>query len=122
MAIIARDRVQTIHNNIVTANTTDVESSPAIPLGQVWQISRIIFADQGINDGLSGGFQVDFGTGGSREIILAAYLLGNTIAININRTFTGDGINVFRYIRENISPTDKKMFIMVEGFKRIGDL
>ena len=39
------------------ASDTDIETSPAIPNGQVWQIQRIIFADNAINDGLSGGFQ-----------------------------------------------------------------
>jgi hypothetical protein len=122
MAVVTRDRVQVIHSSIVAASDTDVQISPSIPNGQVWQIQRIIFADHAINDGISGGFQVDFGIGSNREILLAAYLMGNTIAVDIKRTFTGNGTNVFRYIRKNNSIVSKDMFLMVEGFKRIGDL
>lgn len=118
---ISRERVQVIHNNAVAATTTNVASSPIIPNGQIWQISRITFADKSINDGLSGGFQIDFGSGGSREIIGSAYLTGNTIVLTINRTFMGDGSAVFRYIRVNNSSVSKDMFLMIEGFKRIGD-
>lgn len=118
---IVRDRIQTIHNNSIAVGN-DIQTSPVIPTGQVWQITRIIFADKAINDGMSGGFQVDFGTGSTREIIMASYLLGNTIAMTINKTFTGDGVKVFRYIRTNNGAMAKDMFLMVEGFKRIGDI
>lgn len=119
--MIQRSRVQVIHNNAIPAGI-NVESSPIVPSGQTWQITRIIFADNAIDDGLSSGFQVDFGSGGTREILAAAYLLGNTLIVPINRTFTGDGSAVFRYIRENKSVSTKDMFLMIEGFKRIGDI
>jgi len=121
MAIIARDRIQIVHNGSIP-NGIDVQNSPIIPTGQRWHISRIIFADKGINDGLSGGFQVDFGSGGSREILASAYLTGNTIILDINRTFTGDGVKLFRYIRVNEAAVSKEIFLMVEGFKRFGDV
>ena len=120
MTKIARERIQTIYQNAITG--TDTQSSPSIPTGQIWQVSRIIFADKGINDGLSGAFLVDFGSGGSREVIAAAYLTGNTIVLPIDRTFLGDGSKVFRFIRVNNSVVSKEMFLMVEGFKRIGDV
>lgn len=120
MTITSRDRIQIVYREAI-APGIDVQSSTVIPSGQIWHVTRIIFADHSVNDGISGGFQVDFGSGGSRDIVLAGYLTGNTIAIDINRSFTGDGSAVFRYIRENNSATDKKMFLMAEGFKRIGD-
>ena len=118
MAAIPRDRIQIIRNNSIAVGT-DVQSSPVVPSGQEWHITRIIFADKGIDDGLSGAFQVDFGSGGSREILMAAYLTGSTLALDINRTFTGDGSAVFRYIRVNNAAVAKDMFLMVEGFKRL---
>lgn len=118
---IARNRIQIIHGNSIPVGN-DIQTSAVVPDGQVWQITHITFADKAINDGMSGGFQVDFGTAGSREIIMAAYLLGNTISVPIKRTFTGDGIKVFRFIRTNAAAVAKEMFLLVEGFKRIGDI
>ena len=122
MAKISRDRVQVIHDDAVSAGSVDVLTSPIIPNGQIWQITRIIMADKAINDGISGGFLVDFGSGGTREILTAAYLLGNTMIVPISKVFAGDGVKRFRFIRENNAAIAKKMFLMVEGFKRIGDI
>lgn len=119
--ITPRERIQIIHNGSI-APGNDIQLSPVIPADQVWHVTRIIFADKAINDGMSGGFQVDFGSGGTREIILSAYLLGNTIAVDVSRDFTGDGVAVFRYIRSNNAVVSKELFLMVEGFKRIGDI
>ena len=118
--MISRDRVQIIHDNSIPTGN-DVQLSPIIPDGEIWQVSKITFADKAINDGLSGGFQVDFGAGGSFEILQSAYLVGDTLVVNINRVFTGDGAKTFRFIRANNSAVPKEMFLMVEGFKRIGD-
>jgi hypothetical protein len=121
MAIISRDPIQVVYDSSISPGV-DVQSSPVIPNGEKWEITRVIFADKAINDGMSGGFQLDFGSGGSREIIFAAYLLGQTQCLEINKIFVGDGSAVFRYIRENNAAVAKKMFVMVEGFKRIGDI
>jgi len=119
MAVIDRERVQVVHAGSISVGT-NIENSPVIPVDQRWHITRLIFADKGINDGMSGGFQVDFGSGGSREILASAYLTGETVIISINRTFTGNGSALFRYIRVNNAAVPKELFLMVEGFKRIG--
>jgi len=118
---ISRDRVQVVYNNEVAPTSVVIETSPIIPAGQSWQISRVIFGDRAIGDGMSGGFQVDWGNGGSWEVIAAAWLTGNTMEFKVNRAFTGDGVKKFRYIRLNKSASSKEMFLMAEGFKRIGD-
>ena len=119
--MINRSRVQLIHENAIPSGI-DLQTSPAIPAGQTWQITRIIFADKSIGDGLSGGFKVDWGSGSTFEVLAAAYLEGNTIDLPINKVFTGDSVKHFRLIRQNNSAPNKEMFIMVEGFQRIGDL
>ncbi len=117
MALISRDRVQKIYDDEIIPGL-DIQTL-VIPDGESWQITRLIFADKAINDGLSGGFQVDFGTGGTREHIAAAYLLGGTVALDIKRCFLGDGIKEFRFIRENNAAVNKKMYLLAEGFKRL---
>ena len=116
MPVISRDRVQVVHEGSIIPGP-DIKQSPIIPAGETWMISRIIFADGGIGDGISGAFRVDYGT---TDILLAAYLTGNTMAIEINREFTGDGAKRFRFIRVNHSAEDRSMVIIVEGRKKIG--
>ena len=90
-------------------------------LGEVWQISRLTYGDMSKNDSKSGTFLVDFGVDGARDVLAIAYLSGNTMVIDINRTFTGDGTKVFRFIRTNQANPAKAMLIFMEGFKRIGE-
>ena len=116
-----RNRIQIIYENELSAGE-DIELSDIVPDGEVWQIKRITFADVSINNNNAGLFKVDYGSGTDRDILAVAYLTGNTIVIPIERTFTGDGVNHFRFIREVQSPPAKKMLIYMEGFKRIGDI
>lgn len=122
MTKVNRDRIHVVKKGNVTTLTTDTALSAVPPSGRIWHIKRITFADESINDGLSGFFEVDWGIGGTREVIAQAYLEGNTFTFDIDRTFVGDGSMLFRYKRTNPSASNKKMFLMVEGFKRIGDI
>ena len=116
-----RERIQVLYDSDLSAGE-EIETSEPIPSGETWQISRITFGDMSKNDNKSGVFQVDFGVDSDRDILARAYLSGSTIVIDINRSFLGDGIKVFRFLRENQSNPAKKMMIFVEGFKRIGDI
>jgi len=122
MTKVNRDRIHIVKKGIVTAGDTDTHLTIAPPVGRIWHIKRKTFADESINDGLSGFFEVDWGIGGSREVLAQAYLAGNTFTFHIDRTFLGDGSKLFRLKRTNPSGSNKKMFLMVEGFKRIGDI
>lgn len=121
MAVISRERIQIIYENELSVGE-DIQVSDIVPVGEVWQIRRITFADVSINNNNAGLFKVDYGVDGARDILAVAYLTGNTIAICIDRTFTGDGTKRFRLIREVQSNPAKKMLIYMEGFKRIGDI
>ena len=99
-----------------------ISTMDPIPAGETWQIKRITFGDMSINDSKSGIFKVDYGIDGDRDILAIAYLTSNTIVIDINRMFLGDGSKQFRLIRESQSNPSKNMLAFIEGFKRIGDL
>lgn len=122
MTKVDRDRIHIVKKGTVTAGTTDTHLSTVVPAARSWHIKRITFADESINDGLSGFFEVDWGIGATREVIAQAFLTGNTFVFNIDRSFDGDGSKLFRLKRTNPSASDKKMFLMFEGLKRIGDL
>lgn len=117
--MISRERIQLIYEDELAA-TEDIQTVP-VPVGEVWQISRLTYGDMSKNDSKSGTFLVDFGVDGARDVLAIAYLSGNTMVIDINRTFTGDGTKVFRFIRTNQSNPAKAMLIFMEGFKRIGE-
>lgn len=119
MTIISRDYVLFNEDSDVSANSISVFQAPVQPNGEVWQILRIIFADKNIGDNISGGFLVDFGTGGTREIIAQAFLTGDTCDKSFQRETTGDGVKRLRIIRENNSLAAKKMVCMVEAIKKI---
>ena len=121
---IIRSRIHVVLKGNVTANLTDIHTTIAVPAAKIWHIKRITFGTTAINDGLSDHFEVDWGIGvqSNREVLIQAFLLGNSWTFPIDRTFHGDGTDVFRLKRTNNSSTDKKMFILFEGFKREGDL
>lgn len=124
MATTSRDLIQQVYRSNIAAGTTDIQVVGTPPAGERWQVSRVIFADEGINDGLSGAFAVDWGTGpaASRQIITATHLTGNTYCEHLSQVLLGDGTNELRVIRKNNGATPKEMVIILEGFKRIGDL
>ena len=122
MAKTDRSRIHIVKKGNVAAATTDTQLSIVVPSNKCWHIKRITFGDEAINDGLSGHFEIDWGIGGTREVISQGFLMGNTFVFNIDRTFDGDGSKLFRFKRTNPSASAKKMFIMFEGFKREGDL
>ena len=104
------------------ANGINIQTSAPIPLGEIWQIQRVIFADMSLNDTKSGVYKVDFGVDGDRAIIGAAYLTGDTQVLDYSLALVGDGLKVFRFIRESQSSPAKRMMILMTGFKRIGDI
>ena len=122
MTKINRDRIHIVKKGNVTAGTTDIDLSHVPAANRVWHIKRITFGTTAINDGLSDWFEVDWGIGGTREVLIQAFLTGNTFTFPIDRVFEGNGSNLFRLKRKNNSASDKNMFIMMEGFKRIGDV
>ena len=111
----SRERFQFVEDDEVGAGI-DSKSTPIVPLGESWQITRVTFSDMSKNDSKSGAFRVKFGD----DILAIAYLSGGTIVINIGRVFVGDGVKSFELIRENQSNPAKNMLIFMEGFKRIG--
>jgi len=112
----SRDRLQFVYESQITKNDLQTESE-IIPDGEIWQIKRITFADLAQpQNNWAGSFKVVFGD----DTLAIAYLLGNTLSIDINRTFTGDGVLDLITTRENLGNTDKRMSVMIEGFKRIG--
>ena len=117
-----RDRIHIVKKGNVTAATTDTDLTNVPAANKLWHIKRITFGTTAVNDGLSDWFEVDWGIGGTREVIAQAFLMGNTWTFPIDRVFDGDGTNLFRLKRQNNSAVDKKMFILFEGFKRNGDL
>ena len=119
---INRDRIHIVRKGNVTAGATDTHLTIAPPANRVWHIKRITFGTTSINDGLSDWFEVDWGIGGTREVLAQAFLMGSTFTFPIDRTFQGDASKLFRLKRENNSTSNKKMFILFEGFKRIGDI
>jgi hypothetical protein len=121
MTTIARPRIQVVVDSEVPFGQ-DITMLDPIPAGETWQIKRITFGDMSINDTKSGIFKVDYGVAGDRDILAIAYLTSNTIAIDINRMFLGDGSKQFRLIRESQSNPAKNMLAFIEGFKRIGDI
>ena len=121
MTTISRPRIQVVIDSEVAVGESLSTLDP-IPAGETWQIKRITFGDMSINDTKSGIFKVDYGIDGDRDILAIAYLTSNTIAMDINRMFLGDGSKQFRLIRESQSNPAKNMLIFLEGFKRIGDI
>jgi hypothetical protein len=118
---IQRTKIQILHESDVGIGVTTNEST-AIPDGESWQINRVIFGDMSLNDTKTGIFKVDFGDDTAREILAMAYLTGNTMIFDVNKTFIGDGTKTFMFYRESQSNPAKKMFILMQGFKRIGDI
>ena len=117
-----RDRIHIVKKGNVAAATTETDLSAVVPASKSWHIKRITFGDESINDGLSGFFEVDWGIGATREVLSQGFLMGNTFVFLIDRSFQGDGSKLFRFKRTNPSASAKKMFLMIEGFKREGDL
>lgn len=122
MAKKDRNRIHIVKKGNVTAGDTDIDLTNVIPAAKVWHLKRITFGSTALDDGLSDWFEIDWGIGGTRETIIQAMLRGNTFTFDINRVFQGDGTNLFRIKRQNNSAANKKMFVMIEGFKREGDV
>ncbi len=121
MTTIVRDRIEIIEESDIGGNTEDIQTH-IIPAGEKWQIKRITFADiKQPSNQWSGSFKVDFGVDLDRELLMVAYLLGQTISLDINRVFVGNGTKGFRVIRDNLGAQSKPMFVFVEGFKRNSD-
>lgn len=117
-----REFKQFIFDSSVAGLTNAVDESPVFPVGQKWQIKRVIFADPGIGDNISAGFQLQWGSPGSGyEFINGAYLTGDTREIVINRIFVGDGDKRFRVVRQNNSAAAKKVTTFIEAIRREGD-
>jgi hypothetical protein len=118
MAIELRDKFQIVFRNSVAASTSDTQLSAIFGIGDKVYIDRVMFADRNLGNNVSGGFLFEWGSGGSFEIIAAAYLTGNTAVYKIDRTFTGDGVKRFRLTRQNNNTAAKELVIIVEGNKR----
>lgn len=116
----SRDRVQLSYRDEV-APGNKIDLTGVIPAGEVWQVSYALFSDKNIGDNISGGFSFEWGAGGGWEIIHIGFLTGNIHRLDINRSFTGDGLSRFRTIRQNNSASNKDMIVVLEGFKKNGD-
>ena len=116
---VSRNKVVFNEDGDVPSSNFTIFEAPITPNGETWQITRIIFADKNMGDNISGGFLVDYGSGGTREVVAQAFLTGNTLDLPMQVTFTGDGVNRLRIIRENNSLTPKKMIAMVIAIKRL---
>lgn len=116
----ARSRVQkSFRDEVPPGNKIDLMT--AIPNEEIWQVSWALFSDKNIGDNISGGFALEWGSGGEWEVIHIGFLTGNIHRLDINRSFTGNGTKRFRIIRQNNSAVNKDMLVVLEGFKRIGD-
>lgn len=115
-----RDAFVINQDDDVAATTTDnFNYTPTIPDGEVWQIQRVVFADEGINDGLSSFYRVDFGTGAVRKKIMHAHLTGNTIESWPMMDLKGDGDKKIRLTRTNASSSSKQMIATVWVIKKL---
>jgi hypothetical protein len=118
----ARDKFQVRQSGSIAAITTDQQLSAIVPLNEKWHIDRVVFAHANDSRNWSGGFQLEWGSGGSFVFITGAYLTGATFHDKVDQTFIGDGAKRFRLTRQNLDPTTaKQMSVVIDGFKRIGD-
>ena len=115
MANIARPKYDASIYGLVPASNFLQSDLDIIPNGQVWEINKIIFSDQGIGDNKSGEFLVEFGT----SIIARGFVSGSIIEINVDKSYMGDGIKRFRITRTNNSSLEKNMLVSIEGIKRL---
>lgn len=120
MAVNSRNYVRYIQDGDVAATTEDKWNGPKPGVGEVLQLKRIVFADKGINDGLSGRYKVDWGSGGdaNREILVMGFLTGNTIDFPFNQILVGDDVKRIRIVRENFSASAREMIAFVELIER----
>lgn len=120
MPIQTRDEIKKIIRGNVAGGLLDSFETEVVPNGQKWQLSSLVFSDQGIGDGKSGGFTLEWGTTGSWDFVEGGYLTGTTWRQEMNRVFIGDGVKRFRIRRQNNSLLPKDMIVVIAGFKRIG--
>ena len=122
MAKINRGRLKKQYTGQVLKKSEEVDLYDPIPDGERWQLSWVLFADESKGTKESGGFLVEFGEGTTWDFVAGAYLTGDTFQFQVNQIYIGDGVKHFRLKRINDSNDDKNMLIVVDGFKRIGDI
>ena len=108
-----------VEDNVAANSTNNFNYTPTAPSGEVWEIQRVVFADEGINDGLSSFYRVDFGTGANRKKIMQAHLTGNTLNARLQSEIKGDGSKKIRITRTNNSSSAKQMIATVWVIKKL---
>lgn len=108
-----------VEDNVAASTTVNFNYTPTIPDGEIWQIQRVVFADEGINDGLSSFYRCDFGTGAIRKKLMHAHLTGNTIDSPMRVDITGDGTKNLRITRINNSIASKQMIATIWVVKKL---
>jgi len=99
----------------VPANTQDVyDSLPNIPLNDVWKIKSFGACDLNNGDNKSSFYLLKYGN----TNICPICITGNTVEININKEFKGDGNNKFTVVYKNNSSESKNLAFWIRAVKR----
>lgn len=101
------DRTRILLTTLAAGATDNTDSVP-IPAGRKFMIKE--FGACGIidTDNKSSLYLLQWGTVGSFEDIRAISATGDTITLQVNKQFIGDGVKFLRITRQNPSATAKR--------------
>lgn len=121
MATTPRTRFRKTKDSTINAGAQDTSDfSEIIPAGESWSLERITVSDFGKGNLEAGQFRVRYGKPGDWEVLMiAAALAGSYEKCFKFRQLVGDGTKELDVKRENISGTNRRMVVEIEGLKRL---